>query len=593
MENNYFISHDGFHIPLNSLDNSKLNSIKKELTVSPSNLDFVGINAKNDKKSKSYKLYTTTDKHIIVPRYFGIEFCNNNKIKNIIQHDLTNVEKINIKFNGELRDYQSPIVQQCLNHITSHGGGLLSVFCGWGKTNAALYISCVLGVKTLVVVHKSQLMDQWIERIEKFTNASYGIIRGKKSIIDKNIVIAMIQTISKPKFTTDMFKQFGLVILDESHHSPANFFSKTLMKTCCPYTLALSATPYRGDGLIKVMHWFLGDTIYKAKKRKNDLVVVKMFHYFSTDQLFKEKKRLIKGQVRPDIIKMMGNLCKLSERSTHIANIINAIRLDPNRVLLTLSERISQLDEIKKLVDNSIEEDIKNKKLVKDEIKTSFYIGKMKPNERAYAEKMGDILFATNPMAKEGLDIERLNTVALATSQKDIVQSVGRAMRKLLKTGDLRPLIIDFSDDLSSFIKHSEKREKHYKKCKYLIEHFYLYNNKILSETEYLLLKNKHKISFRDYILKNIKELSLNNINDIHDINNVIKDLKNINTDFNNFMIYNKKNYSDLVKVELAHHDQQNDLSEGTDSSNSNSSFSYDSDSDKNPANGGWGTRLF
>ena len=94
--------------------------------------------------------------------------------------------------------------------------------------------------------------------------------------------------------------------------------------------------------------------------------------------------------------------------------------------------------------------------------------------EREEAEKYGDILFATYAMAKEGLDIERLNTVILATSQKDVIQSVGRAMRKILTDGDLRPMIIDFSDHLSAFINHTKKRKAFYLQSKFIIEDFYL-----------------------------------------------------------------------------------------------------------------------
>lgn len=75
-------------------------------------------------------------------------------------------------------------------------------------------------------------------------------------------------------------------------------------------------------------------------------------------------------------------------------------------------------------------------------------------------------------MAKEGLDIERLNTVVLATSQKDVIQSVGRVMRKILEEGDLKPLIVDFSDHLSAFINHTKHRKQFYKQSKFNVEEY-------------------------------------------------------------------------------------------------------------------------
>ena len=258
-------------------------------------------------------------------------------------------------------------------------------------------------------------------------------------------------------------------------------FFQALMKTCCKYTLALSATPYRTDGLIKIMHWFLGETIYREKLRINNQVVAKVFNYKSSDQKFTEKKYAYGPQIgRPNVIKMMGNLAELEQRTTHLINIINEIRKNPDRKIIILSKYVDHLKKMKAGVDALIARDVQDGKLLDDEIKTELYIGAMKQWQREEAEEQGDIFFATNDLAREGLDIERLNTVVLATSQKDVNQSVGRAMRKLLENGDLRPLIVDFADNLSSFKNHSRLRKTFYKQCKYIIEEYDI-NDDILS----------------------------------------------------------------------------------------------------------------
>ena len=148
---------------------------------------------------------------------------------------------------------------------------------------------------------------------------------------------------------------------------------------------------------------------------------------------------------------------------------------------------------------------------------------------REEAEAEGDIFFATNDLAREGLDIERLNTVILATSQKDVNQSVGRAMRKLLADGDLRPLIIDFADNLSSFKNHARLRKKFYKDCKYNIEEYEI-NNKDISH-------NDDKIELKDCIKTLPVEIIIdNNINE--DEKN---EIDNINIS-NGKLVYTKKN---------------------------------------------------
>jgi superfamily II DNA or RNA helicase len=469
-----FVKQKGYYIDKDTIDAVELKSIKDDLTVEPKLMDF-GPEKKNgdgiddEEDEKKYKLYTNTKKYIIVPRYYG------QKKYGIKEYKFDKIP-IDINFNGQLRDYQVPIVNLILEHLKKVGGGLLSVPCGRGKTSMAIYAACELKVKTFVMVHKSFLLDQWVANIKKFTNARVGIIKGKViDVEDKDIVIGMIQSVSMKEYDDELFKQFNFVIYDEAHHCASKVFSRSLMKLGGMYTLALSATPYRGDGLIKVMHWFLGETIYRENVRINNQVVAKVYNYTSHDKSFVEKKfGYGKQKGRPNIIKMLSNLVELDERTTHIINIINEIRKDPERKIIVLSERVGHLKCMKAKLDKIIEGEVKSGKMLEGELKTYFYIGEMKRPEREEAEKMGDILFATYAMAKEGLDIERLNTVVLATSQKDVIQSVGRAMRKILTEGDLRPLIIDFSDYLSAFISHTKKRKAFYAQSKFIIEDYYI-----------------------------------------------------------------------------------------------------------------------
>ena len=127
-------------------------------------------------------------------------------------------------------------------------------------------------VKTLVIVHKTFLLNQWKERFEQFTNAKVGIIQQNKIDVDgKDVVIGMLQSIAKEKYDQDIFRDFGLVIFDEAHHAPSKFFSKALPIISCKKTLFLTATPKRSDSLEKVLYWYFGDIIYKAPPKKNKM----------------------------------------------------------------------------------------------------------------------------------------------------------------------------------------------------------------------------------------------------------------------------------------------------------------------------------
>ena len=468
------LKYKGYYIKRKDLTIEQINKIKKDLKVKPKLIEF---GATTDKSDTSYKLYKLTKKYIIIPKYYGIEHFGNISFK--IEPD-----KYIIDFTGTLRDYQIPITNAIKKHLYEKGGGLLAVPCGRGKTSMAIYIAHILGLKTLIITHKKFLGNQWKKQIKRFTGHDSGTIAGKIiDIKDKAFVVGMIQSISMKEYEDDVFNKFGLVIYDESHHCASKVFSQALMKTCCKYTLALSATPDRADGLTKVMHWFLGETIYREKIKINNQVIAKVFNYTSSDEKFKEKKYAYGPQKgKPDVVKMMGNLVKLKSRTQHLVNIINEIRKDPDRKIIILSKYVDHLKEMKEGIDILLKADIDSGKLEDDEIKTTLYIGAMKQWQREEAEEEADIFFATNDLAREGLDIERLNTVILATSQKDVNQSVGRAMRKLLEDGDLRPLIIDFSDNLSSFKNHSRIRKGFYKQCKYLIEEYSIDEDKILKD---------------------------------------------------------------------------------------------------------------
>jgi superfamily II DNA or RNA helicase len=517
MKLNCFIKYKGFYIEKNTLTESELRKIKDELTVEPKLLEFGNVNQEDDIEDNKYKLYTNTKKYIILPKYYGIQ-------KYGLRETKFDLNPININFLGQLRDYQIPICKKIYDHVLKFGGGLLSVPCGRGKTSMAIYIATQLKEKTLVIVHKSFLLDQWVLNIKKFTNARVGVIRGPEiDIEDKDIVIGMIQSISIKDYDEDIFKQFGFIVYDEAHHCASKVFSRSLMKIGGKYTLALSATPYRSDGLIKVMHWFLGETIYREKTRANNQVIAKVFHYSSENVLFSEKKfGYGKQRGKPNVIKMITNLTELNERTEHIVNIINEIRKDPERKIIILSERVNHLKLMKSKLDKILEDDIKLGKILENEIKTFYYIGANKRREREEAEKNADIIFATYSMAKEGLDIERLNTIILSTSQKDVNQSVGRVMRKILQDGDLRPMIIDFSDNLSAFISQTKKRKAFYKESKFIIEDYYLVNNN-LANSDY---EKDEKITYENTL--NIEKV---NLNSDEDETNSIQDENKCNQD--------------------------------------------------------------
>ena len=154
-------------------------------------------------KTEPFPIYRESIGKIYVPRFYGE---NNYGIANSTK--LVNYNSIDLSFNGELRDYQVAIVNKYIKHVNTipsrGGGGLLEIGCGKGKTVMALRIISLLKVKTLVIVHKGFLLNQWVERINQFLpNARIGKIQGPHfDIENKDIVIGMLQSLINERLST-------------------------------------------------------------------------------------------------------------------------------------------------------------------------------------------------------------------------------------------------------------------------------------------------------------------------------------------------------------------------------------------------------
>ena len=124
--------------------------------------------------------------------------------------------------------------------------------------------------KAVVVVHKDFLMTQWRDRIKQFLpEARIGKIQQNTvDIENKDIVLAMVQSLSMKEYDDETFDSFGLAIFDECHHLGAEVFHRSMSKVASKYMLGLSATPKRKDGLTKVFEWYIGPIVFSQKNKK-------------------------------------------------------------------------------------------------------------------------------------------------------------------------------------------------------------------------------------------------------------------------------------------------------------------------------------
>ena len=465
------ITEKGYVVYKQDAPGSLLDEIRQELTVRPN------VNPNYAVQVDPYPVYRENSTKMYLPRFYGCSKLGPPTRGSI--YDTPVVEqKARLETTITLRDYQKPIVDETLRILrgsgTGSGGGVLELYTGSGKTSIAVYIMCSLKVKTLIVVHKSFLLQQWVDRIRAQTTPALtriGVIQGTTfDVTDKDVVIGMLQTLSMKDFSRDQEKelrQFGMVIVDETHHIGAEVFCRALPKIASRYMLGLSATPVRKDGLTKVIYWYMGDTAYRLQRDGDESqrvfvkkVVFKPIKKDSVKNSYGREHRNFKGVLM--LPQMISDIVAYEPRNDVIVNeIMQYSRAsEPGRQVMVISDRIQHLHHLKHLVDTLI-----NRQVDQVAMTTAFYTGQQKQKELQIAEK-ADIIFSSYAMCREGLDIQTLNTLILATSTGDVVQTCGRILRKV---HDVSPFIVDIVDTFSTFAGQSKKRDAFYKKSQYAV----------------------------------------------------------------------------------------------------------------------------
>lgn len=345
-------------------------------------------------------------------------------------------------FRGNLKESQVLPVQKTLECLASNGGAVLSLPTGGGKTACALYISTQLRAKTMIVVHKKLLADQWKTRIHEFVpGASVTMIQGGECDVSGDYVIAMIQTLISRSYPHETFNSIRLLVFDEAHHVAAPAFTKCTQFLQCPLTLGLTATPERKDGLQKLLHWSLGPMAHQEIMEDRRDVVVKL-HTFNSVLYKQQQPVTAAGMV--NTAAMISALTEDSRRNDVIKELV--IGMDPERHILVLSHRRAHCESLVQLLHGIVD------------------VGLCIGSKRDFDHR---VIVATYALVSEGFDEPRLDTLILATPASDVTQAVGRIMRQ---RGERHPLIVDIVDMWGSCFAQAAKRKSIYRKSGFRIE---------------------------------------------------------------------------------------------------------------------------
>ena len=443
----------GYAIKKSFLTDVQTQGLRSELTVAPKVLD------RFQKDIQNFPIYYESKTRFYVPRHWGIKKFGEPEV-DIVSEGLSLPETISFSTKFPPHDFQNEIIE---SFIEKNANGLICVPCGYGKTFMALNISVRLKRRFLIIVDKEFLMNQWKSEIENFIiGARDGILQANKIQMEAekyDVTICMIQTICRREFPDGFFDQYGFTIFDECHHLGAAYFCKALLKIQTKYMLGLSATPDREDGLTCVFEYYLGEPVYKNTKRAPDKeAVVKAVWFDSEDPIYKDIPVNWRGETVS--AKLLNQVAEFEARNKKIMELIDEYAKDPNRFILILSDRISQLEWFEKALNEWTTKYVHG-----------YYIGGMKQSKLdANADKC-QILLATYQMASEAFSVKKLNTVILATPRKNVEQSTGRIFRQRIDERKVAPHIIDIIDSHECHKRRWFVRQKFYKECEYTFQH--------------------------------------------------------------------------------------------------------------------------
>ena len=432
----------------------------------------------NYDESRFIYLGSDEGKYIVLPRGLREEILkkfDNAGISYKIEDKRTKGQELNISFRGELRESQIPAVETMLENET----GILHAATAFGKTVVCCDMIARRGIRTLILVDRADLMNQWIKRLEEFLDideelpeyqTKTGRTRKRKSLIGNlqgahdtltGIVdVAMIRSLKKKDGFHPKLKEYAQVYFDECHHAASDSAIEVLQEINAKYVYGVTATPKRGDGKEKINEFLLGPIRYRftAKDRAEEQNINHLVYPRFTRTV--KPHHLSKTPYGNDAYELIRNNDVRDEQI--IRDVADCVQAGRTPVVLT-----KYVDHAKKLSERL--------KTYADRLILLTGANGTKAR-RAQVEELNKvddsdslILVGTGSLLGEGFDFPRLDTLFMATpvSGENVVeQYVGRLNRDY--DGKENVIVYDYVDShIPKFDKMYSARLKAYKKIGY------------------------------------------------------------------------------------------------------------------------------
>ena len=446
LQNAVYINRSGLTTPL-------INFLKEELNFAITEYFVKKKMGKNTWGTDRYfKMIEETGDDIIVPRGFIgklIRFCKEQGIAVDFNDERVKKDAIDFKSSIQLRDHQKPALE-----ITAKKDfGVIVAPPGSGKTVVALSVIAKKQQPALIIVHRKQLADQWIDRIESFLGIpkkEIGKIAQGKCSIGKHITVAMVQSLEKAMESEEvktLAKAFGTIIVDECHHVPAETFRNAISKLHASYVYGLTATPFRkyNDGKLIFIH--LGDVISEIKSQE-------MENSPGAKIIVRNTELLIPFNVRTDKFETVSKV--LTHDSSRNKLILEDVEqaLGKGKKAVIVTERKEHIDTLFQYLKQKYEavtlsgEDSEQNK---------------KDKWKILREGNFQVLITTGQYFGEGSDLQKIECLFLVypfSFEGKLIQYIGRVQRS-----EVTPTIYDYRDHRIDYLeKLFQKRNAYYKK---------------------------------------------------------------------------------------------------------------------------------
>jgi superfamily II DNA or RNA helicase len=384
-----------------------------------------------------------------------LELLAQNNVRAVIQNERVSGKKIKTKFTGQLRNDQKTSVRKMMKHDM----GVLCAPTAFGKTVTAAAMIARRKVSTLILVHRTELLTQWKERMATFLDLPKGLpgaLGGGKNKLSGEIDIAVMQSLSKREDIHEILDSYGQIIIDECHHISAFSFETILKQAKAKFILGLTATPVRRDGHHPIIFMQCGPIRHTAAQPKNLPTELEVWPQYIPAPSCPHDAEI------QDVFKALVNDVKRTEKIAR--DIVNAYQ--EGRKVLVLTERTEHLSLLQTCLAEAVP--------------TCYVLhGRLSKKQRAETfgslseldEKAPRVLLATGRFIGEGFDHPPLDTLVLAMpiSWKGTLQQyAGRLHREHSEKKDVR--IYDYIErDQPKLARMWDKRERGYRAMGYKI----------------------------------------------------------------------------------------------------------------------------